>query len=164
MSYEYIGLKPTPQQLQTIAFMLRNKRGYNFSDMGSGKTASSLWATDMLLAAKKISKVLIICPLSLMRFVWAAEIEKILPHRTYAIIHGHKIKRSQLLALDVDFYIINHDGPKHSMDMLIKYDFDVVIVDEVCSHTIKYISLSFLQNLIYTKQIIDFSHIISDNI
>lgn len=128
--YKYIGLTPTPQQLKTIAFMLRHKRGYNFSDMGSGKTASSLWATDMLLSAGKISKVLIVSPLSLMKSVWAAEIEKILPHRTYAIIHGPKHKRAQLLQLEVDFYIINHDGPKHSMDLLIQYEFDVIIIDE----------------------------------
>lgn len=128
--YQYIGLTPTPQQLKTVAFMLRHKRGYNFSDMGSGKTASSLWAMDMLFTAGKIKKVLIVCPLSLMRSVWVKEIENILPHRTHVVVHGPKHKRAQLLNLDVDFYIINHDGPKHSMDLLLQYEFDVIIVDE----------------------------------
>lgn len=131
MEYQYHGLDPTPQQLQTIAFMLANKRGYNFSDMGSGKTASSLWATDMLLAAGKIKKVLIICPLSLMKSVWVKEIENIIPWRTWAIVHGDKRKRAFMLAKDVDYYIINHDGPKFSMDLLLQYQFDVIIIDEV---------------------------------
>jgi SNF2 family DNA or RNA helicase len=131
MMYEYHGLTPTPQQLQTIAFMLANKRGYNFSDMGSGKTASSLWAADMLLGAGKIKKVLIICPLSLMKSVWVKEIENIIPWRKYVIVHGDRRLRALMLAQPVDFYIINHDGPKFSMDMLIQYDFDVIIIDEV---------------------------------
>lgn len=129
--YEYFGLTPTPQQLQTIVFMLANPRGYNFSDMGSGKSASSLWFADILFKYGKIKKVLIICPLSLMKSVWVKEIENIIPWRKYVIVHGDRRKRAFMLEQDVDFYIINHDGPKFSMDLLMQYSFDVIIIDEV---------------------------------
>jgi len=130
MAYQFFGMTPRAHQLQVIDFMLRNKRAYNFSDMGTGKTASSLWAVDMLLEAKKINKVLIVCPISLMKSVWAAEIVKILPNRTYSIVHGSRDRRIKALDRPAEFYIINHDGVKWYLKELRAKGFDVIIVDE----------------------------------
>lgn len=111
--------------------MLANKRGYDFSSLGSGKTASSLWACDILLEASKISKVLIVCPLSITHAVWVEHILDILPNRGYAVLCGTKEKRIEALNRQVNFYIINHDGIRAFGDYLAQHTFDVIIIDEV---------------------------------
>jgi len=131
MSYKFLGMKPYEKQLQVIKFMLNNKRGYNFSDLGSGKTAATLWFCDILFEAKKIKKVLIVCPLSIMQAVWAEEIKNVTPNRSYSIVHGPKDKRLKALKKPAHFYIINTDGVRYYYNELIATGFDVVILDEV---------------------------------
>ena len=51
--------------------------------------------------------------------------------RTCAVIHGSKERRLKMLAMDVDFYIINHDGLKVIANELRKRtDIDLWILDE----------------------------------
>jgi len=126
-------MQPYKHQIEIINFMLQNKRAYNFSDLGSGKTSASIWACDMLLEANKIKKVLIVCPLSIMRAVWAEEIEKVVPNRSYSIVHGSRIKRLKALEKRAHFYIINSDGVGSYYNELLHSKFDVVIIDEVDS-------------------------------
>ncbi len=111
--------------------MLRNKRGYNFSGLGSGKTASSLWFCDMLLEAEKIKKILVICPLSIMESVWGEEIRDIIPNRSYSIVHGTRIDRIRAMKRKAHFYITNHDAVRTYSEMFIKANFDIIIIDEV---------------------------------
>lgn len=111
--------------------MLNNKRGYDFSSLGSGKTASSIWFCDMLLEAQKIEKVLIVCPLSIMQAVWGEEIREIVPNRSYSIVHGTRPQRIKALAKDAHFYITNHDAPRTYWEELGDMGFDVIIIDEV---------------------------------
>lgn len=102
--------KPFDHQRQTVIFLLQNKRAFNFSDLGTGKTMSHLWAYDFLMCNQKIKKVLIICPLSTMQSVWGSEIFLNLPHRSYKIAHGNQESRLYALRSNADFIIINHDG------------------------------------------------------
>jgi SNF2 family DNA or RNA helicase len=102
-----------PREHQRIMtnFMVLHPRSFNFSDMGTMKTLASLWAADFIMRQNTGQKALIVCPLSIMRRVWA---DTLFTHftgkRTFQIVHGSAHTRMRQLQANVDFYIINHDG------------------------------------------------------
>jgi SNF2 family DNA or RNA helicase len=106
---------PHPYESQKLAanFMVLHPRCFNLSDMGTGKTLSTLWAADWLMRKHKPGtfRGLIVCPLSIMQRVWGDAIFKnFLNKRTFEILHGSPERRLQSLQKDVDFFIINFDG------------------------------------------------------
>ncbi len=134
-SYPFPGVDaPFSNQLETVAFMLGNNIGYILDEMGTGKTLSSLWATDILYLNDKIESVLVIAPLSTLDFVWGKELRNRLPHRTYQILHGSKQERIRRLNTKVHYYIINHDGIKTILNELVARKFDAIIIDEVTAY------------------------------
>jgi len=105
--------KPLPHQLVMANFMMLHRRCFNLSDMGTMKTLSTLWAADYLMRqhAPGTFRALVVAPLSTLERVWASAIFKnFLGRRTFEILHGTPAKRSEGLARDADFYIINFDG------------------------------------------------------
>lgn len=128
------GLTPFVHQKETTKACLAYKRLFVLNDMGTGKTLSVLWACDILFRAKKIRKVLVICPLSTMRSVWLEEIFYNLPHRTRAIAHGTKEVRRAIINGTYDFTIINHDGVVSVFDELCRGGFDIIIIDELTAY------------------------------
>lgn len=108
-----------------------NKRAYVLSDLGTGKTLCPLWAFDILYRMGKLRKMLIIAPLSTIRFTWGAEIFNNLPHLKYSIAHGNYATRVKAIRDNVQFVIINHDGIKSCIDDLIAEKFDIIVVDEL---------------------------------
>lgn len=131
--YEWSGrYKPFDAQATTSAFLTINKRAFVLNDLGTGKTMATLWAYDYLRSLGQANKLLVVSPLSTLERVWADEIFGHFPHLTYAVLHGTKRKRVDLLNADVDVYIINHDGVKVMQDELCKRkDIDVVVIDEI---------------------------------
>lgn len=129
--------KPFQHQIESVVFLLQNKRAYNFSDLGTGKTMSHLWASDFLICNRKIKQVLIIGPLSTMQSVWGSEIFFNLPHRKYKIVHGNRQQRVQALRSGADYLILNHDGvkiPEVEKEIIAKIqrgEIGLVIVDEL---------------------------------
>lgn len=103
-------MKPFQHQKETTVFLLQNKRAFNFSDLGTGKTLSHLWAADFLMVNEKVKQVLVVGPLSTMQSVWGSEIFFNFPHRTYRIAHGTQDARLAAINSDADFIILNHDG------------------------------------------------------
>lgn len=103
-------MKPFKHQKETTIFLLQNKRAYNFSDLGTGKTLSHLWAADFLMVNDKLKQVLIVGPLSTMQSVWGSEIFLNFPHRRYRIAHGTQAARVAAIESNAEFIIINHDG------------------------------------------------------
>jgi SNF2 family DNA or RNA helicase len=102
-----------------------------FNDIGTGKTLSALWAADFLQGHDCMGKVLIVSTLSTLWRVWADELFKTLPNRSFAILHGSKQKRLDLLAEDHDYYIINHDGIKVlEAELVARKDITHIILDE----------------------------------
>jgi len=120
---------PFSHQCDTSAFLSLTKRGLVLNEIGTGKTSSALWAADYLIEIGKVKKVLVLSPLSTLERVWGDAIFKDLYHRRAVVLHGSAKRRKKLLAQDVDFYILNHDGFKVLYDDLIG-KFDLVIVDE----------------------------------
>jgi SNF2 family DNA or RNA helicase len=105
-------IKPWAVQKAAANFMVCNPRCFNFSDMGSGKTLSTLWAADFLMRQGTIKRALIICPLSIMERVWGDAIFKnFFGKRTYEVIYGSAEKREAIIRnSEADFLIINFDG------------------------------------------------------
>ena len=132
-AYQFPGVEsPFDHQVETVAFMLQNNIGYILDEMGTGKTLSFLWATDILFIHGFIETgVLVVAPLSTLDFVWAKELRNRMPHRTFQILHGTKKERIARLNKKAHYYIINHDGIKTIEKELIARKFDVVGIDEL---------------------------------
>ena len=124
---------PFDHQYTMADFYTMHRRCFNLSEMGTGKTASTLWAADYLMNTKRIRKVLILSPLSTMERVWKKNIFEILMHRSCAVVHGSRERRLDILNFDVDFYILNHDGVSITdvnREINHRPDIDLIVVDE----------------------------------
>lgn len=126
-------------------------RCFNLSEPGCGKTYAALWAADYLMGLGEVHRALICAPLSTLNTVWTGDIFKILLHRQCAVVHGSMEKRLKALDMDVDFYILNHDGiALTEVAKLIRKrkDIDLIILDEAQffrnSRTDKYKFLSWI--------------------
>lgn len=128
--YKIKNINLYKHQMETIKFYFQYKRCFIFDDMGTGKTMTTLAATDFLKINNKIKTVLIICPLSVLMSTWTNHVMKYFPHRKFAILHGNKEKRLRGLKSDVTYYVINTDGIKIIEKEITKKKFDVLIVDE----------------------------------
>lgn len=131
--YDWPGRwKPTDAQKQSVKIMTLNRRVYNLSEIGSGKTLASLWAFDYLKKAGLAERAIIAAPLSTLERTWGDEIFTHFMHLSFEVVYGDKRKRKQLLNTPADVYIINHDGVKILIDDLIaRNDISVVIIDEL---------------------------------
>lgn len=101
---------PYEHQKAMAEFMATHFRCFNLSEMGTMKTAATLWAADYLMHEGLLQRVLILSTLSTMKSIWLQEIFDVLMHRQCVIVHGTREKRREALAMDKDFYILNHDG------------------------------------------------------
>lgn len=102
----------------------------------SGKTVSVLWAFDYLKKLGLVKRMLVISPLSTLERAWGDEIFRHFPELTFAVLHGDRQKRHQLLANDFDIYVINHDGIKNDQTVKLlnaREGLDLIVVDEVAS-------------------------------
>ena len=121
--YEWTGqYKPFAHQ--------KNKRSFCFNEQGTGKTASAIWAADYLMKQRKIKRVLIVCPLSIMESAWRNDLFTFAMHRTVDVAYGSKRKREKVINGDAEFVIINYDGVSIVEDAVKAARFDLVIVDE----------------------------------
>lgn len=124
---------PFDHQKVMAEFMTMNRRCFNLSEMGTGKTASTLWAADYLMNVGHVRKALVLSPLSTVERVWMHDIYDVLMHRVGVIVHGSKEQREKALNVDAEFYILNHDGvsiPWIEQHVRRREDIDLVIVDE----------------------------------
>ena len=123
---------PFPSQKEAAAFMTLHPRSFNLSEMGVGKSLSTLWAFDYLRATGKRKRMLVVAPLSTLERTWGDEIFKHFPHLQFAVLHGTKERRQKLLAHPHDVYIINHDGVEViAADLAKRDDIDVITIDEI---------------------------------
>lgn len=129
--YEWTGqYKPFAHQKKTAGFLTMNKRSFCFNEQGTGKTASAIWAADYLMKQRKIKRVLIVCPLSIMDSAWRNDLFTFAMHRTVDVAYGSKRKREKVINGGAEFVIINYDGVSIVEDAVKAARFDLVIVDE----------------------------------
>lgn len=134
IGYEFYRYTPYKHQLSTIVTLLKNKRCYNLSDMGAGKTASTIWAYDILRFSGKVKNMLVICPLSIMHAVWVKELRNISPHLKYAIMHGPRKDRIAALESGADVIITNHDCVRTYSHEIINKGIDIIVIDELTAY------------------------------
>lgn len=124
---------PYKHQIDSAEFLTLHKRAFVLSEMGTGKTSSTLWAADWLMARGYVQKALIISPLSTLDRVWKNEVFDTLMHRVASVVHGSQTQRLEALDVDADFYILNHDGvtiKPVAEAIRTRPDIDLVILDE----------------------------------
>ena len=124
--------KPFAHQRETAAFLTMNRQAFVFSEPGTGKTISALWAADFLMQKRKVKRCLILCPLSIMQAAWLADISKSVVHRTAAVAyHSKGERRKEIIQKDYDFIICNYDGLPLVAETIDKDGrFDLIIGDE----------------------------------
>lgn len=131
--YDWCGLKPWDAQRTTAALLTESLRCYVLSTMGTGKTRCVLWATDYLRRQGVIKRTLIVAPLSTLTPVWEQELFRVLPRSRVKVLYGSRARRLELLAMEADYYVVNHHGLMVLKDQLIARGFDVVVIDELAT-------------------------------
>lgn len=134
--YDWPGrFAPWEHQKLTAGMLTINRRAFVLNETGTAKTASALWAADYLMNLGLVKKCLIVSKLSTLEAVWTKEIFTVLMHRTSLVLHDSREKRLAKLAMDVDFYIINHEGLEIIMEELaLRTDIDLIILDEASEY------------------------------
>jgi SNF2 family DNA or RNA helicase len=133
--YDWCGWEPFRIQIITTEMLVSNPRGYVLSSMGTGKTKCVLWAYDHLRRMGAVHRMLVVAPLSTLRFVWGNEIMTTTLRYKFAVLHGSRAKRLDLLAQPFDIYIINHEGLKIiAAEVARRPDIDVVCIDELATY------------------------------
>ena len=129
--YKWEGqYKPFEHQKETSSFLTLHRRAFCFNEQGTGKTGSVIWAADYLMKLRRIRRVLVICPLSIMDSAWRADLFKFAMHRTVDIAYGNADRRRQIIRGDSEFVIINYDGVEIVEDDILDSGFDLIVVDE----------------------------------
>lgn len=135
LHYDWPGkFRPFKHQIQTTEFLVQHHRAFCLSDMGSGKTASVLWAYDYLKKQQTVTRMLVVSPLSTLQRTWGDEIGGSFKHLRYMILVGSGDERRRKLREQADIYIINHDGLKIEgmVDAINRrQDIDIVVIDEI---------------------------------
>lgn len=133
--YNWPGLhKPFNHQKTTASFLTLRQRAFCFNEQGTGKTAAVIWAADYLMKLGVIKRVLIICPLSIMKSAWQADLFKFAVHRTCDVAYGKKEQRIKVIQSDTEFVIINFDGVDIVKDEIAKGGFDLIVADEASAY------------------------------
>ena len=129
--YEWTGkFAPYSHQRDTASFLTLNKKAFCFNEQGTGKTASVIWAADYLMKLGFIKRVLVICPLSIMKSAWQEDLFKFAMHRSCSVAHGEANTRRKIIASGANFVIINFDGVGVVEQEIANGGFDLIVVDE----------------------------------
>ena len=131
--YNWTGkYHPFEHQRETASFLTVNKKAFCFNEQGTGKTAAVIWASDYLMNRGDVKRVLVVCPLSIMKSAWQQDLFKFAMHRSCSVAHGSAKARKKVINAGAEFVIINFDGVNIVKDEIINGGFDLIVVDE-CS-------------------------------
>lgn len=129
------GKRPFHKQVLTATSMTMHKRSFVLNGMGTGKTKAAIWSFDYLKKVGRANKMLVVCPLSTMRFTWEREIFNTIPTLKVEVLSGSAERRRRHLAMDADIYIVNHDGLKVLLkELKARKDINVFCFDEVAAY------------------------------
>ncbi len=117
-----------PYQKRGALFAARAGRCLLADDMGLGKTIQAIAAVEILSRAVGIERVLIVSPTSL-KHQWKQEIEKF-SGRSAAVCEGLLPQRARFYSGDSFYIITNYDVVFRDLDVIRKWNPDVIILDE----------------------------------
>jgi SNF2 family DNA or RNA helicase len=126
--------KPFAHQKQTSEFLTLHRKAFCFNEQRTGKTASVIWAADYLLNLGVVRRILVVCPLSIMRSAWQQDLFKFAIHRTCDIAHGSPAQRKKIFANNAEFVIINYDGVDIVKQEILNGGFDLLVIDEASAY------------------------------
>lgn len=130
-SYQWTGkFTPFNHQKTTASFLSLRRRAFCFNEQGTGKTASVIWAADYLMKRGLVKRVLVLCPLSIMKSAWQQDLFKFAMHRSCSVAHGSAAQREKIIKAGADFVIINFDGLATVKEQIVAGAFDLIVVDE----------------------------------
>ena len=128
-------IKPFDKQVLTCASMVMNLRSFVLNGMGTGKTRACLWSFDFLRRHLLATTMLVVAPLSTLRFTWEREIFHTFPEWKVKILRGTAEQRKKLLAEPADIYIVNHHGlGVIAKEVMGRLDIDVICFDEAAAY------------------------------
>jgi SNF2 family DNA or RNA helicase len=129
--YKWTGKHvPFDHQRETASFLSIRRRAFCFNEQGTGKTASVIWAADYLMKVGLIKRVLVLCPLSIMKSAWQRDLFTFAMHRSCGVAHGTPDQRRKVINSGAEFVVINFDGLSVVKDEVIAAEFDLIVVDE----------------------------------
>jgi SNF2 family DNA or RNA helicase len=129
--YSWTGkYAPFEHQKTTASFLSLRKRAFCFNEQGTGKTASVIWTADYLMKQGLVKRVLVLCPLSIMKSAWQKDLFTFAMHRSCNVAHGSAKQREKIIAAGTEFVIINFDGLAIVKDQIINGGFDLIVIDE----------------------------------
>jgi SNF2 family DNA or RNA helicase len=153
--YDYPGDPPFEIQKRTVELLTQNPRAYVLNSFGTGKTKSALWSFDYLRSQNLAKRMLVVAPLSTLRFTWEGEAFATVPHLTVRVLHGSRAKRLKLLAEEADIYVINPAGLGIIADQVIKRgDIDVFCIDELATFRNRTLRTKLLKRMARSKTIV----------
>ncbi len=130
-SYEWTGkFEPFKHQKTTASFLSLRRKAFCFNEQGTGKTASVIWAADYLMKKGLVKRVLVLCPLSIMKSAWQQDLFKFAMHRSCSVAYGDAKARKKIIAANAEFVILNFDGLAVVKDEIANGGFDLIVVDE----------------------------------
>jgi SNF2 family DNA or RNA helicase len=133
--YAWPGLhRPFDHQKTTAGFLTLHRKAFCLNEQGTGKTGSVIWAADYLMTQRRIRRVLVICPLSIMDSAWRADLFKFAMHRSVDIAYGNGEKRRDAINSGAEFVIINYDGVEIVAKDIEQGGFDLIVVDEATAY------------------------------
>jgi SNF2 family DNA or RNA helicase len=133
--YAWPGLhRPFAHQKETAAFLTLRKKAFCFNEQGTGKTAAVIWAADYLMNLGLVRRVLIICPLSIMKSAWQQDLFRFAVHRSCDIAYGKREQRKEIINGGAEFVIINFDGLEIVREEVLDGEFDLIVVDEASAY------------------------------
>lgn len=129
--YQWTGkLTPFAHQKITSSFLTIRRKAFCFNEQGTGKTASVIWAADYLMQRGLVKRVLVLCPLSIMKSAWQEDLFKFAMHRSCSVAHGSAKQREKIINAGSEFVVINFDGVGVVQDAITNGGFDLIVVDE----------------------------------
>lgn len=111
-------------------FLVLRRNGCIFTTGNTGKTSAAAWAADYLMKVGEVTRVLIVCPVSIMETAWRSDLFRTVMHRSAALAVGSREQRKKVINGNYEFVIINFDGVKVAHEAISKGGFDLIIVDE----------------------------------
>jgi SNF2 family DNA or RNA helicase len=133
--YKWTGKhKPFDHQKETASFLTLNDKAFCFNEQGTGKTASVIWAADYLMKLGEIKRILVLCPLSIMKAAWQQDLFTFAMHRSCSVAHGTSKQREKIIKAGNEFVILNFDGLAVVEDAIINGGFDLIVVDEASAY------------------------------
>jgi SNF2 family DNA or RNA helicase len=127
------GFAPFEHQKTTAEFLTGNPKAFCFNEQGTGKTASVIWAVDYLMTLGLVKRVLVICPLSIMKSAWQNDLFKFAIHRTVTVLPTEP-QETQEIVSPSEFVIINFDGVNIVKAEILAGGFDLIVVDEASAY------------------------------